>query len=116
MTSLRAAVHVAAPIPAQNPNGSGQAGVWSPISCTLIYSDNEAVLVDTPITIQQTQTLISWIEQIAPGRKLSYIYVTHGHGDHWFGIPLLLQRWPDAVPVASAGTVRHMEETIEPNL
>ena len=116
MTSLRAAVHVAAPIPSQNPNGSGQAGVWSPISCTLIYSDNEAVLVDTPITIQQTQALISWIEQIAPSRKLSYVYITHGHGDHWFGIPLLLQRWPDAVPVASAGTVRHMEETIDPQL
>lgn len=114
MSSLRAAVHVAAPIPALMPDGSGPSGVWSPISCTLIYSDKEAVLVDTPITIRQTRTLINWIEETAPGRTLSYIYITHGHGDHWFGIPLLLQRWPEAVPVATEGTIVHMKENAGP--
>ena len=114
MAALRAAVHVAAPIPVMNPDGSGSAGVWSPISCTLIYSDKLCVLVDTPVSIQQTRTLINWIEQTAPGRELAYIYITHGHGDHWFGIPLLTQRWPDAIPLATAGTVRHMEESVEP--
>lgn len=114
MTYLRAAVHVAAPIVAQLPDGSGPSGVWSPISCTLIYSEKEAVLVDTPITIRQTRELISWIEEIAPNRKLSYIYITHGHGDHWFGLPQLIQRWPEAVPVATAGTIAHMHENASP--
>ena len=113
MTTLKAAVHTAAPIPVQKPDGSGPAGVWSPIACTLIYSEDEAVLVDTPITIQQTRLLINWIEETAPNRKLTYIYITHGHGDHWFGIPLLLQRWPDAVPIATSGTIRHMKDTVE---
>ena len=114
MALLRAAVHVAAPIPVQNPDGSGPAGVWSPISCTLIYSENEAVLVDTPTTIRQTRILINWIEETAPNRKLAYIYITHGHGDHWFGLPLLLQRWPESVPVATAGTISHMKENTAP--
>ena len=111
MSALRAAVHVAAPTPFQNPGG-GSEGEWSPISCTLIYSDHDAVLVDTPITIKQTNALIDWIAKIAPDCKLSYIYITHGHGDHWFGLPLLLQRWPEAVPIATAGTIKHMEETV----
>ena len=113
MSSLRAAVHVAAPIPTQKPDGTGPAGVWSPISCTLIYSDKEAVLVDTPITIKQTRILMNWIEETAPNRKLTYIYITHGHGDHWFGIPLLLQKWPNAIPIATQGTIRHMKDTVE---
>jgi glyoxylase-like metal-dependent hydrolase (beta-lactamase superfamily II) len=116
MAYLQAAVHVAAPIVAQLPDRSGPSGVWSPISCTLIYSEKEAVLVDTPITIRQTRELISWIEEIAPNRKLCYIYITHGHGDHWFGLPQLIQRWPEAVPVATAGTITHMHENASPAL
>ncbi|KAK5997684.1 hypothetical protein PT974_00039 [Cladobotryum mycophilum] len=89
MAELRAAVHVAAPLP-------------------------EAVLVDTPITIPQTEELVQWIKTIAPGRKLSFIYITHGHGDHFFGIPVLLKYFPEAVPIATAGTVAHMKQQIEP--
>ncbi len=115
MPFLRASVYVAAPIQSQLPDGSGPSGVWSPISCTLIYSDNAAVLVDTPVTIQQTRLLINWIEEIAPGRKLSYVYITHGHGDHWFGLPLLKQRWPEAIPIATKGTITHMHENAHPD-
>ena len=114
MSFLRASVYVAAPIQSQLPDGSGPSGVWSPISCTLIYSDKEAVLVDTPITTQQTRLLINWIEETAPGRDLSYIYITHGHGDHWFGLPQLIQRWQKAVPVATEGTIVHMKENAAP--
>lgn len=112
MTELRAAVYVAPPIPVVPPGGKGTPGFWSPISCTLIYSATDAVLVDTPITIKQTEELIAWIKRIAPGRKLAYIYITHGHGDHWFGIPQLVKEFPEAVPIATAGTLEHMEEQI----
>jgi glyoxylase-like metal-dependent hydrolase (beta-lactamase superfamily II) len=84
------------------------------LACTLIYSEHEAVLVDTPISIQQNRLLINWIEETAPNRKLSYIYITHGHPDHWVGIPQLLQRWPEAVPLATPGTIAHMKESVEP--
>lgn len=110
-SQLRSAVYVAPPIPV-----SDRPGVyWSPISCTLVYSSTEAVLVDTPITISQTEALIQWIEDIAPSRKLRYIYITHGHGDHFFGIPLLLKRFPEAMPLATTGTVAHMEQQVEEN-
>ncbi|KAI2468679.1 Metallo-hydrolase/oxidoreductase [Annulohypoxylon bovei var. microspora] len=113
MSELRSAVYVAAPIPIQGPSPKAKGGIWSPISCTLIYSSKEAVLVDTPITMKQTEELIVWIEKIAPNRKLSYIYITHGHGDHFFGIPVLLKRFPEAIPLATAATVSHMRQQTE---
>ncbi|KAH7165210.1 beta-lactamase-like protein [Dactylonectria macrodidyma] len=113
MAELRSAVYVAPPIPAIRPPPANITAPWSPISCTLIYSAQEAVLVDTPISIKQTEDLIKWIETIAPNRKLSYIYITHGHGDHFFGLPLLLKHFPKAVPVATSATVEHMKQQIQ---
>ncbi|KAK7048445.1 beta-lactamase-like protein [Favolaschia claudopus] len=108
MADLRVAIYSAAPIP------MATGGVWQPMSCTLIYSSKEAVLVDTPVTTQQTIDLIAWIERTAPGRTLSYIYITHGHGDHWFGLTQLVARFPSAVPLATARTIQHMHQQIEP--
>ncbi|RYP04050.1 hypothetical protein DL764_004709 [Monosporascus ibericus] len=113
-TPLRFAVHVAAPIPCVDwVNKVNEGCTWSPISCTLVYSETEAVLVDTPITIEQTKDLIAWIERVAPNRKLSYIYITHGHADHFLGLSQLLQRFPDAVPLATKATIAHIEQQIE---
>ncbi|OLN85533.1 hypothetical protein CCHL11_05760 [Colletotrichum chlorophyti] len=112
-TPLRFAVHVAPPIPCVDfVNNVPEGHYWSPISCTLVYSDTEAVLVDTPITINQTKDLIAWIEKIAPKRKLSYIYITHGHADHFLGLSQLIQRFPEAVALATKGTIEHIKQQL----
>src|SRR5580704_6241365 len=67
-------------------------GLWSPISSTLIYGKRDAVLVDAFITVDQADALVDWVE--ASGKNLTTIYVTHGHGDHFFGIGALLDRFP----------------------
>jgi glyoxylase-like metal-dependent hydrolase (beta-lactamase superfamily II) len=65
-----------------------------------------AVLVDAPFTRDQVRLVGDWVER--SGKRLTHIYATHGHGDHWFGTDLLMRRFPDAVPYATAGTIRLM--------
>jgi len=113
MSSLKADVYVSPPIPWKKPNGT-TGGLWSPISSTLIHSPQSAILVDTPITISQTSDLIAWIKATIPKKKLIKIYITHGHGDHFFGLPLLLKEFPEAEATATQGTVEHMKQQISP--
>jgi glyoxylase-like metal-dependent hydrolase (beta-lactamase superfamily II) len=87
----------------------GQTSLFSPIACTLIHGEKEAVLVDTPVTITQTEELIQWIEETAPGKTVKYVYITHGHADHWFGLPLVRNRWPEAHAIATRATVAHSQ-------
>ncbi|MFJ6088072.1 MBL fold metallo-hydrolase [Streptomyces sp. NPDC092369] len=87
------------------PNGDRR--MFSPLSTTLIYGKNDAVLVDPPMTNDQTAAVGDWIEK--SGKKLTHIFVTHGHGDHWFGAGPLVERFPGSKVVASAGTIALMK-------
>lgn len=110
--TLRADVYVSSQLPI-GVDRNGQTSSWSPISCTLIHGKSEAVLVDTPISIAQTEDLIRWIEGVIPGKQLTYVYITHGHGDHFFGLPVLRKRWPNLRAVATPGTIAHMKQQLE---
>jgi glyoxylase-like metal-dependent hydrolase (beta-lactamase superfamily II) len=52
------------------------------MAATLIYGVRDAVLVDAFMTVKQANALADWVA--ARGRNLTTIYITHGHGDHWF--------------------------------
>src|SRR5260221_10065243 len=86
--------------------------MWSPISSTLIYGKRDAVLVDAFITIEQADALVGWVA--ASGKNLTTIYVTHGHGDHFFGIGALLDRFPNVRAVATLDVVKLMRQQASP--
>lgn len=113
---LRADVFVAPPIPAVPPLPipDNITPLWSPTTATLIHTANEAVLVDPLFTIAQATSLADWIDDLIPDKRLTYIYVTHGHGDHFFGLSTLLERFPNATAVATPGVLAHMEEQLTP--
>lgn len=90
----------------RGPLPDGSRRMWSPISSTLISGERDAVLVDPPMTIDQAQAVGDWIA--ASGKRLTAIYVTHGHGDHWFGAIPLLERFPGTEVRATPGTIEHM--------
>src|ERR1700756_2813830 len=85
---------------------------WSPISSTLISGKRDAVLVDTFITLQQNRALADWIA--GSGKNLTTIYATHGHGDHFFGVNTIRQRFPNARFVASREAISVMREQLSP--
>ena len=86
--------------------------MWVPTSATLIYGKRDAVLVDALLTVEQAHALANWVT--ASEKNLTTIYVTHGHGDHFFGIATLQERFPNARAVATADVVRVMQQQASP--
>jgi glyoxylase-like metal-dependent hydrolase (beta-lactamase superfamily II) len=86
--------------------------MWVANSSTLISGKRDAVLVDTFLTNEQSQTLLDWV--IASGKNLTAIYVTHAHGDHFFGLASLLERFPKARAVATPEVVAAMHAHLSP--
>lgn len=83
---------------------------WVANSSTLIAGRRDAVLVDTFLTVDQSRTLVDLVA--ASGRNLTAIYITHGHGDHFFGLAPLLERFPRAKAFATPAVVANMRESI----
>ena len=84
MPALRYKTFVTKQIPqsGRGPLPDGSTRMWSPIVSTLIIGRRDAVLIDPPLTRTQAAEVGDWIA--ASGRQLRQIYITHGHGDHWF--------------------------------
>jgi glyoxylase-like metal-dependent hydrolase (beta-lactamase superfamily II) len=87
---------------------TGELIISSPVTSTLVHGERDAVLVDPPLTIDQTKLVTDWVAE--SGKRLAYIYATHGHGDHWFGTSEVLRRFPDATVYATAGTIELMHQ------
>ena len=70
------------------------------------------MLVDAFTSIGQNAELVDWVRSF--DRNLTYIYITHGHGDHFFGIKQLLEAFPAARAVGTRGTVAAAHAQGEP--
>jgi glyoxylase-like metal-dependent hydrolase (beta-lactamase superfamily II) len=86
------------------PNGEPKR--FSPMASTLIYGREDAVLTDPGLTEDQARVLGDWVAD--QGRNVTDIFITHGHGDHWFAAGLLAERFGARV-VATAGTIAQMQ-------
>jgi glyoxylase-like metal-dependent hydrolase (beta-lactamase superfamily II) len=87
--------------------------MWVANSSTLIYGERDAVLVDTFLTADQSQSLLDWV--VASGKNLTAIYITHGHGDHFFGLAPLVARFPGEKAVAMPAVVQAMQAQLSPS-
>jgi glyoxylase-like metal-dependent hydrolase (beta-lactamase superfamily II) len=85
---------------------NGEPKLFSPMASTLIYGTKDAVLTDPGMTADQARILGDWVA--SKGRNLTDIFITHGHGDHWFATSLLAERFGSRI-VASAGTIEQMQ-------
>jgi glyoxylase-like metal-dependent hydrolase (beta-lactamase superfamily II) len=72
---------------------------WPATTSTLISGERDAVLVDALLTTVEGKRLASWVQD--SGKPLSLVFITHGHGDHFFGAGPTLAAFPDARLVAA---------------
>jgi len=112
--SLKWEVFVTPPIPiaqAQRPEGVSET-FFQAMASTLIYGSRDAVLVDAFMTVKQASDLADWVA--SKRKNLTTIYITHGHGDHWFGVGTVLERFPHARVVATPNTIKVMQGNASP--
>src|ERR1700719_2205297 len=94
-------------LPSWNP---AQQATWPASSVSLLTGEKEAVLVDALITYAEAERVVEWIQ--AKDRKLTTVYITHGHGDHFFGLNTILAAFPEAKAVALPEVVPFAQDQV----
>jgi glyoxylase-like metal-dependent hydrolase (beta-lactamase superfamily II) len=89
--SLAYDVFVNDPPPQDGLLPNGEPKRFSPMASTLIYGTEDAVLTDPGMTEEQARVLGDWVA--AKDRNVTDIFITHGHGDHFFAAGLLAERF-----------------------
>jgi glyoxylase-like metal-dependent hydrolase (beta-lactamase superfamily II) len=109
MNTLSYEVFVNDPPPQDGVLPNGEPKRFSPTASTLIYGGKDAVLTDPGMTVDQARVLGDWVA--GHDRNLTDVFITHGHGDHWFAARLLAERFGARI-VASAGTIAQMHGNV----
>ncbi|MGI5192922.1 MBL fold metallo-hydrolase [Streptomyces sp. CA-288835] len=85
------------------------------MSSTLIACAEEAVLVDTLVTLDQVDALAEWVRGF--GKRVTGVYITHGHQDHWIGLARIQEHFPEARGIATPAVVERARfEATNPGL
>ena len=95
------------------PMGRG-AATWPATSVSLISGEHDAVLIDAALTPEDAGRIADWIR--ATGKNLTTIYITHGHGDHFFGLNTILDAFPSARAVTAAAVVPDARTQLSPDV
>ncbi|CAG8975042.1 hypothetical protein HYALB_00011705 [Hymenoscyphus albidus] len=115
-SSLKWDVYLQPSVPVVSPPGLPSNLSFSPTAFTLVHSAHHAILIDAPVTFATTEKLADWIKTKIQGKKLTHIYITHGHGDHFFGLPILQQKFPGVKAVTTQQTIDHMNQQLFPDV
>lgn len=75
------------------------ADLWgAAVDSAIIVGEESAVLIDAQLTVPNATRLADVIA--ATGKTLETICITHVHPDHHLGLAAIMERFPDAKPVA----------------
>jgi glyoxylase-like metal-dependent hydrolase (beta-lactamase superfamily II) len=98
----------------ERPKPFGEALGFDPITSTLIFGEYDAVLVDAMMTVAEAEALADWVA--LHNRNLETIYITHAHFDHFYGLGIVLDRFPGARAIATPKTLSAMQTYLSPTV
>jgi len=67
-------------------------------NAALIMGEHDAVLVDPPFTKADAHRVVAMV--LDSGKRLTHVFVTHDHPDHYFSMDVIAEAFPDAKIVA----------------
>jgi len=73
------------------------------VNSTLVYGDQDAILIDSQFLLSEAHRLAAMI--LESKKNLTTVYITHPHPDHYFGLAVIKQAFPNARIVALPATV-----------
>jgi len=76
----------------------GDAHMGFGVNSAIIYGEREAVLIDAQFTLSNGHRLVA--EILEAGRELKTIFISHMHPDHFLGLSVVHQAFPDAQVVS----------------
>ena len=91
------------------------------VASVIVIGKEEAVLIDAQWTLSNAHRVVA--EILETGKRLTHIYVTHAHPDHYFGLGPIAAAFPQAKVIALPsvaktinnqffGKIEHWEQTI----
>src|ERR1700678_2099340 len=96
----------------ERPRPFGEPLGFDPATSTLIFGEYDAVLVDAMTTVAEAEALPDWVA--LHNRNLETIYITHAHFDHFYGLGILLDRFPGARAIATPKAVEGIQMYLSP--
>jgi len=96
----------------ERPKPFGEAFGFDPITSTLIFGEYDAVLVDAMGTV--AEALAAWVA--LHNHNLETIYITHAHFDHFYGLSILLDRFPGARAIATPKALNATQMSFTPTV
>lgn len=82
-----------------------------PVTSTIFYSGNKALLVDAQFTQKDARLVAEKIK--SHNRTLEKIYISHGEGEFYFGLETLVNFFPRVQIIATQETVNQISRTAD---
>ena len=81
------------------------------VNSTIIYGPTEAAVVDTQFTLANAHRVVA--EILETGAELKYIYITHWHPDHFLGLSVVHEAFPNAQVVSLPSIAAKVNEAYD---